>query len=196
MEAEAAKRQVAELTNQLAGKNASLVKAADRLQALYQAGLAINSGACLPDLLDLLCQKATAALQGQIGYILFLDEAAGCLRIGGAAGLPADFDRTTTIPFASGGVSFRVIVSNRPVLVDHIDEFPEFARMSQFGYPRKSLVCAPISGQQQAIGSITVANPRDGSKYGSDDLELLVAMAAMASVAIRHAGPGSARQVT
>jgi hypothetical protein len=185
---EAAERRIAELTSQLAANRAHLTRVTERQQALYQVGLAVNTGANLPELLDLICQKATAVLQGQIGYILILDEAKGCLRIGGSAGLPADFDRTAAIPFAAGGVSFRVIVGNRPVLVDHIDEFPEFAHVSQFGYSRKSLVCTPISGRQQAIGSLTVANPHDGSRYGSDDLELLVAMAAHASVAIRHAG--------
>jgi methyl-accepting chemotaxis protein len=185
-EIEEANYRIADLAGELEEKNVCLTRAVERLQSLHQVGLAINAVTELPALLDLLSHKATETLKGQVGYILMLDEASGCLRIGGAAGLPEDFDRTQAIPFAAGGISFRTVVSNRPVLVEQIGESPEFSRMSQLGYLRESVVCAPIIGRNGAIGSITVANPLDGSHYCAEDLELLVSIAAQASVAIRN----------
>jgi len=186
-EIEEANYRIADLAGELEEKNVSLTQAVERLQSLHQVGLAVNAVTDLPELFDLLIRKATATLKGQVGYILMLDEAAGCLRFGGAAGLPEDFDRNRAIPFTPGGISFRAVVSNRPVLVEQIGQSPEFSRMSQLGYLRESVVCAPIVGRNGAIGSITVANPVDGSRYTAEDLELLVSIAAQASVAIRNA---------
>jgi GAF domain-containing protein len=195
-EIEEANYRIADLASELEVKNVSLTRAVERLRTLHQVGLAINAETSLPELFDLLSQKATAALKGQFGYILLLDAKAGCLRIVGASGLTEDFDRTTAIPFAAGGVSYQAIAGNRPILIDNIAAHPEFSRMSQLGYPRESLVCAPLTDQNRAIGSITVANPPDGTHYADDDLELLVSIAAQASVAIRNARHYSAAPLT
>lgn len=186
-EIEEANFKIADLASELEGKNFRLSQAVERLQSLYQMGLSINAVTNLTELLDLLSRQATEALKGQVGYILMLDEATGNLTVGGAAGVSPDFDRSHEIPLKPGGVSFWVIANNRPVLIENVDKNPEFSKMSRLGFIRESIVCAPLSDQGKVIGTITIANPVDGSRYTNDDLELLGTIAAQASVAIRNA---------
>ena len=186
-EIEEANFKIADLASELEGKNYRLSQAVERLQALYQMGLTINAVVKLPELLDLLSQKATETLKGQVGYILMLNEATGSLRVGGAYGISEDYDRHQDIPLKPGGVSFWVIANNQAVLIENVDKNPEFSKMSRLGFIRESVLCAPITDKGQVTGTITIANPVDGSKYTDSDLELLGTIAAQASVAIRNA---------
>lgn len=186
-EIEEANFKIADLASELEGKNYRLSQAVERLQALYQTGLAINAIINLPELLDLLSQRATETLKGQAGYILMFNEATGNLRIGGSAGLESLHDRSLEIPLKPGGVSFWVIANNRPCLIENVDKTPEFSKMSRLGLVRESVICAPITDKDKVIGTITILNPVDGSRFNENDLELLSTIATQASVAIRNA---------
>jgi putative nucleotidyltransferase with HDIG domain len=186
-EIEEANFKIADLASELEGKNFRLTQAVERLQSLYQIGLAINSIVKLSDLLDLISQMAIETLKGQVGYILMLDNATGSLKIGGAAGLANDFDRTQDIPLDPGSISLWVMRNNHSLLIENMDKAPEFSKLSRLGFIRESIICAPLTEHDKVIGTITIANPVDGSRYTNDDLELLNTIATQASVAIRNA---------
>lgn len=195
-EIEEANFKIADLASELEGKNVRLTRAVDRLQALYQMGLAVNSTVKIDELLELLSRKATETLKGQVGYILMLDKTSGNMRLGGAAGISDEFDRNLEIPLKPGGVSFWVIANNRPLLLDNVEKSQDFSKMSRLGFIRESVICAPLTDQGEVVGTITISNPVDGSKYTSDDLELLGTIAAQASVAIRNARLYEAQEQT
>jgi putative nucleotidyltransferase with HDIG domain len=186
-EIEEANYRIADLASELEEKNIGLSRAVDRLQALYKLGLAVNATMDLDKLLNLLSQKSMETMKAQTGYILMLNEETGNLVIGGASGLPDDFDRNMEVPLKPGGVSYWVIQNNQPKLVEHFDKVREFSKVSRLGFIRESVLCAPLTDKQKVIGTITVANPADGSCFGPSDLELLTTIAAQASVAIRNA---------
>ncbi|MGW8312129.1 MAG: HD domain-containing phosphohydrolase [Desulfuromonadales bacterium] len=186
-EIEEANYRIADLASELEEKNIGLSRAVDRLQALYKLGLAVNATMDLDKLLNLLSQKSMETMKAQTGYILMLNEQTGNLVIGGASGLPDDFDRKMEVPLKPGGVSYWVIKNNQPKLVEHFDKVREFSKVSRLGFIRESVLCAPLTDKQKVIGTITVANPADGSCFGPSDLELLTTIAAQASVAIRNA---------
>jgi putative nucleotidyltransferase with HDIG domain len=186
-EIEEANYRIADLASELEEKNIGLSRAVDRLQALYKLGLAVNATMDLDKLLNLLSQKSMETMKAQTGYILMLNEETGNLVIGGASGLPDDFDRNMEVPLKPGGVSYWVIKNNQPKLVEHFDKVREFSKVSRLGFIRESVLCAPLTDKQKVIGTITVANPADGSCFGPSDLELLTTIAAQASVAIRNA---------
>ena len=185
-EIEEANFKIADLASELEGKNFRLSQAVERLQALYQMGLAINSIVEPPVLLDMLSQMAIETLKGQVGYILMLDESNGNLKVGGAAGIANDYGRNLVVPLDPGSVSLWVMTNNRSLLIENIDKTPEFSKLSRLGFIRESLICAPLTEHGKVIGTITIANPVDGSRYTNDDLELLNTIAAQASVAIRN----------
>jgi putative nucleotidyltransferase with HDIG domain len=79
------------------------------------------------------------------------------------------------------------MANNRAMLIENVDKTPEISKMSRLGFMRESVICAPLTDQGKFIGTITVANPVDGSQFNNSDLELLSTVAAQASVAIRNA---------
>jgi putative nucleotidyltransferase with HDIG domain len=186
-EIEEANYKIADLASDLEEKNVDLTQAVDRLQALHKLGLAVNSTMDLEKLLNLLSRKSVEALQAQVGYILMKDEQTGDLIVGGAEGLSEDFDRSLHIPLKPGGISNWVINHNQPKLIEDISTAREFSRISRLGFIRESIICAPLTNKEQVIGTITIANPVDGSGFVPSDLELLTTIAAQASIAIRNA---------
>jgi len=186
-EIEEANFKIADLASDLEVKNTKLSQSFERLQTLYQIGLTVNAVLNLPELLDLLNQKVTEMFRGQVGYILMFDEAADNLRVAAATGLPEGGEHGMTVPFKQGGVAYEAITANRPILIEDIEQIPKFHKMSRFGFIRRSVICAPLTDQGKVVGTITVANPLDGSSFDSDDLGLLTTIAAQASVAIRNA---------
>jgi putative nucleotidyltransferase with HDIG domain len=120
-------------------------------------------------------------------YILIHNKQTGSLNVGGAAGLTEGYDRDIEVPLTPGGVSYWVFENSKPILIETVDNLPDFAKMSRLGFLRESVVCAPLTEQGVVIGTITAANPIDGSKFTNSDLELLSTIAAQASVAIRNA---------
>lgn len=195
-EIEEANFKIADLASELEGKNARLTQAVERLQALYQMGLAVNSTIKIDELLELLSRKANETLKGQVGYILMIDKDSGNLKLGGSSGLAEEFTHNIEVPLQPGGVSFWVIANNRPLLLDNVDKSEEFSKMSRLGFVRESVICAPLTDQDEVVGTITISNPVDGSKYTADDLELLSTIAAQASVAIRNARLYEAQEQT
>jgi HD-GYP domain-containing protein (c-di-GMP phosphodiesterase class II) len=186
-EIEEANYKIADLASELEEKNIGLTQAVDRLQALYKMGLAVNATMDLDKLLNLLSQKSVETLQAQVGYILMLNEKTGGLKIGGAAGISEDFDLELEVPLKPGGVSYWVMKNNQPKLVGDINNEREFSKMSRLGFIRESVLCAPLTDKDKVIGTITIANPVDGSSFGLADIELLSTIAAQASIAIRNA---------
>ena len=186
-EIEEANYKIADLASELEEKNIGLTQAVDRLQALYKMGLAVNATMDLDKLLNLLSQKSMETMKAQIGYILMLNEKSGNLVVGGGAGISDEFDRQLEIPLKPGGVSYWVMNNNEPKLVENVDKAREFSKMSRLGFIRESVLCAPLNDKEKVIGTITIANPIDGSEFNNSDLELLSTIAAQASIAIRNA---------
>jgi len=195
-EIEEANYKIADLASELEGKNANLEQAVERLQSLYKMGLAINSTMELSSLLNTLSRRAMETLNGQVGYILMLNEKTGNLLIGGAAGLSDEYDRELEISLKPGGVTYWVVNNNKPLLLENLDTSREFTKMSRLGFVRESIICAPITEHNKVIGTITIANPIDGSSYNNSDLDLLATIATQASVAIRNARLYEEQEVT
>lgn len=186
-EIEEANYKIADLASELEEKNIGLTQAVDRLQALYKMGLAVNATMDLSKLLNLLSQKSMETMKAQVGYILMLNEKTGNLVVGGTAGLSEEIGYQREVPLKPGGVSYWVINNNQPKLIEDIDKVREFSKMSQLGFIREALICAPLTDKQKVVGTITIANPVDGTRFTHSDLELLSTIAAQASIAIRNA---------
>ncbi len=195
-EIEEANYKIADLASELEEKDIGLTQAVDRLQALYKMGLAVNATVDLGKLLDLLSQKSMETMRAQVGYILMLNEKTGNLIVGGAGGISEDFDLELEIPLKPGGVSYWVMNNNQPKLVDDVDKAREFSKMSRLGFIRESVICAPLTDQEKVIGTITIADPVDGSSFGPADIELLTTIAAQASIVIRNARLYEAQEST
>lgn len=196
-EVEEANYLISDLAGTLEDRNTTLAKAVNRLSTLYEMGLVINSTMELKNLFNLLLHKTTESLQADVGYILLYDKNSEKLEIGEVLGIPSShYDPERKIPLNPGGVSHWVIENREPLLIKSIDENREFSRMSLLGFPRDSVICAPLFIQDEVIGTITIANRVDGSSFYENDLEILSTIAAQASVAIKNASLYEEQQST
>ncbi len=196
-EVEEANFRISDLAADLEDRNTTLAKAVNRLSTLYEMGLVINSTMELKHLFSLLLHKAQESLHADVGYILLLDKTNNSLKIGDVIGIPSSFyDPEMEIPLLPGGVSHWVIENREPLLIKRIEDAREFARMSKLGFARDSVICAPLFTQDEIIGTITIANRQDGSRFYEEDLEILSTIAAQASVAIKNARLYEEQQTT
>ena len=196
-EVEDANFRISDLAADLEDRNTTLAKAVNRLSTLYEMGLVINSTMELKNLFNLLLHKALESLHAEVGYILLYDKKSNSLKIGDVLGVPGSFyDPEMNIPLIPGGVSQWVIENREPLLIKQIEDAREFARMSKLGFARDSVMCAPLFTQNEVIGTITIANRQDESRFYEEDLEILSTIAAQASVAIKNASLYEEQQVT
>lgn len=196
-EVEDANFRISDLAADLEDRNTTLAKAVNRLSTLYEMGLVINSTMELKSLFNLLLRKALESLNADVGYILLYNKSDNSLKIGDVIGITSSYyDPDIDIPLSEGGVSNWVINNREPLLIKKIEEAREFTRMSRLGFARDSVICAPLYIHDEVIGTITIANRQDGSRFYEEDLEILSTIAAQASVAINNASLYEEQQST
>lgn len=186
-EIEEANFRIADLAGELESKNTNLQQAVNRLSAVYDIGLAVNATMDLSRLFQLLIKKTSDTLRVKAGYILLLDTKTNELTIGGTFGLPQEPPANLRIPLETGGVSEWVIHNRQPLLIEDINKSDKFNKISRLGFTRETVLCAPLLVNGEPIGTITMANRKDGSPFYPEDLDLLSTIAAQASIAIRNA---------
>ncbi|WP_432821310.1 HD domain-containing phosphohydrolase [Trichloromonas sp.] len=186
-EIEEANYRIADLAGELESKNTTLQQAVNRLSALYNMGLAINATMNQSKLFQLLIGKTVETVKASTGYILLLDKETNELTVDGTYGLPVAPAANMRIPLESGGVSHWVIENRKPLLIQNINDADNFNKVSRLGFTRETVICAPLMIKDEPIGTITMANRHDSSSFYPEDLELLVTIAAQASVAIKNA---------
>ena len=195
-EIEEANYKIADLASDLESKNTHLAQAVDRLSVLYKLGLVINSTMEPERLFGLLLRRTMDALKARVGYILLREEDGQSLRIGAALGIPGNQATGLRIGLQPGGVSHWVVENRQPLLIRSIEEAEEFSRVSRLGFTRETVICAPLVTQNVVIGTLTMANREDGTRFSANDLELLSTIAAQASVAINNAHLYEEQQIT
>lgn len=195
-EIEEANYRIADLAGELESKNTTLQQAVHRLSALYNMGLAINSTMNQGKLFQLLIEATVDTLKASAGYILLFDRETHELAIGGSFGLPSPPASGMRIPLENGGVSHWVIENRKPLLIQNINDADHFNKVSRLGFTRETVICAPLMVNGDPIGTITMANRRDGSSFYTEDLELLSTIAGQASIAIKNAQLYEEQQTT
>jgi putative nucleotidyltransferase with HDIG domain len=187
-EIEEANYKIADLAGELEDKNTNLEKAVAKLSSLYKVGLAINSTMEIDKLFKLIVKTTMDTLHAQIGYIISTDETKSTLKVTTLLGYDVSLSpEGTEVPTKPSSVSTWVINNRKPLLIADINDTPEFDRFSALGYERKTLICAPLTTNDEIIGTITVVNKLDNSIYNNEELELLNTIAAQASIAIKNA---------
>ena len=160
----------------------------EELPVLYETGRAFSSTLDLSRLLPLITRLAAATLRSGTAILRFIDEEGGLLRVAsrfdggeGAACTGADE--------ALAEMARREAV---PILVPNLREDPRFAGQAGAG----SAMCVPLLGQTGVVGTLSLhekwaSEPGESaafpSTFGDRDLQLLMALAVQATIAIQNA---------
>ena len=186
-EIEQANFTITDLASELEQKNYHLGQAVERLSTINKIGLAINSTMDIDRMFNLIVRTTTTALDATFGYIILYDADNNCLNVTNLIGSGKPLAPTTSIPMKDSSVSTWVIKNRLPLLIADINEYPQFDRFSDLGYERKSLICAPLMIKDEIIGTISVVNKCDDSRFNSDEMEMLSTIAAQAAISIKNA---------
>ncbi len=164
-EIEEANYKIADLASELEDRNTNLEEAVSRLQALHKLGMSINATMDIERLFSLLLRRSLETLQARVGYLLLLDRDSWTLSIGAAEGLPEHVDKGLRIPIKPGGVSHWVIKNNQALLIADIEDSREFSRVSRLGFTRETVIGTPLVIGEEVIGTLTMANRKDGTAF-------------------------------
>ena len=186
-EIEHANYTITDLASELEQKNLNLGRAVERLSTIYKIGLAINSTMDIDRLFNLIVRTSTMTLKANFGYIILHDAENSCLNVTNLIGSGKLLAPKTSIPMKDSSVSTWVIRNRQPLLIADINEAPQFDRFSDLGYERKSLICAPLMVKDEIIGTISLVNKSDDSRFNSDEMEMLSTIAAQAAISIKNA---------
>jgi len=154
---------------------------------LYEVARAMGSTLDLNTILETVLDEAIRATGAERGYLVFRDEETGdmvpCVarNLDQATIAGDDFQVSRTIVE-------RVATSGKPILTVNAKEDPRFARQpSVITYGLRSILCVPLLGKGQTIGTLYLDNRLKTGQFSQRDLDLLTAIASQAATVIENA---------
>lgn len=180
----------ARLYSQVATARRDLDRSLHNLSMLFDVARALAAVGDLSELLRLILQRATSAVNADKGSLMLLDEPTDELVIRVVTGLP-DPEMARRIEsgeiecrrFRRGqGVAGQVLETGEAVRIDDTEVDVTFS--DRDGSFVRSLLCLPLKVDEIVIGVLNISNRVDGRPFSDDDVELLEAMASQASIAI------------
>jgi serine phosphatase RsbU (regulator of sigma subunit) len=172
--------------NELSGRVRSLARAAEQLEHLLEAVVAISRETDLHAVLRRVVLAAMELVDARYGALGVLDETGGQLAEFIAEGL-TDEERAALAPvgFPRGkGLLGHLIRHPEPLRVDEIASHP-----SSYGFPpghppMRTLLGVAVSSRGTVYGNLYLSERRDGRPFDVADENVLVALAATAGIAI------------
>jgi serine phosphatase RsbU (regulator of sigma subunit)/pSer/pThr/pTyr-binding forkhead associated (FHA) protein len=175
-------RQAAEITATADGHGAAPARVAARLKALNEFHRALAGPATLEQLLSLLLEQLFATLHPEEGVIL-LKEPDGSLRAAASRRLPG----ATGELVVSRRLVSEVVDKGSAALVSDLSIDERFSGAeSMLGSGIRSILAAPIGDADSCLGMAAIYSRAGVRRFGEEDLELLVSLAAAAALRIRN----------
>jgi HD-GYP domain-containing protein (c-di-GMP phosphodiesterase class II) len=159
-----------------------------KLNLMYEVGKTLASDKEMSDMLEQIMAMTQKVLNASASSVLLMDPETGGLFFEAATG---DIGRTLSWSRikVKSGIAVWVTTNCQPVIVNDVNRDARFdsAIDASFGFTTKSILCVPLMAGGKSIGAIEVINKISGARFGTDDLDLLVAMASTAALAIDNA---------
>jgi putative nucleotidyltransferase with HDIG domain len=145
----------------------------------------VRSGSGLAELKEHVSQMIQRALRCSACAVLLLDESKRNLLFeltNGKRHRPTEHIRL----YAGSGIARWVARNGRPLIINDTSKDRRFNMdIDQLaGYPIKSIMCVPLIVRGKTIGVLEVLNKLNGRDFTAEDLEALVAVGSIASMAI------------
>jgi len=158
----------------------------ERLALLIRLAQAFNSSLDLDQVLGRVMDEVIAAVHAERGFVM-LHEVGGLLAFRVARGIDQNTIEDPSFQ-VSRGVLAQVAAEGQPVLTSDAQHDDRFSmRESIVSLGLRSILCAPLVVRDQVTGVIYVDNRLHAGIFTPADLELLVAIASSAAIAIENA---------
>lgn len=165
-------------------------KQADSLKVLYEIGKEIISAQEVGTIWDSIAKYLVRLVGARRSLFLLVDTKGKRLVKATGYGYPPEHLQRMTISEVEAGVSGWVLRKKQAVLIEDVRNDPRNTGMAlerAKGFETAPLVVAPLLIKDDAIGTLTVANSVGDSPFDEDDKELVVMLAAQASIAYDNA---------
>jgi len=183
----------ARLYQRIAVARSRLDRSLHQLSLLFDVTRALGAVSDLTRLLRLILERAISAVEAQKGSLMLLDEAGEELVVRVVFGLPdKEIERRINDGdiecrrFKRGeGVAGWVLQTGETLRVNNTESEGSFTDAE--GSHTQSILCVPLTVDDETIGVINITNRRGDEDFGSEDEEILGALADQAAVAIARA---------
>lgn len=186
LEKRKADRDRLDLLSELRERNHELKKKVEELDALYKAGMSLNTTISLNELLYRIVSLATQVIEAQTGSIMLIQPANSTLTIEASIGLDPTIIRQTKLSMGSSIAGY-VAQEGEPLMVEDINKDSRFSHFSKKHYATRSLLCVPLKVKDKILGVINLSDKKTGNPFTGEDLRLLTTFAFQAAIAIDDA---------
>jgi GAF domain-containing protein len=149
------------------------------------AGEVLAAAGARQALLQSIADVARAIFLAEAASIAVLDPATRRFRFEAVAGQGAGSLLGTSFPFGEG-IAGTVAQTGEAMIVDDLTSDPRFARdvAEETGYVPRAIMVAPLLGEDETLGVLSVLDRGRSGRSTMQELELLDAFAAQAALAL------------
>ena len=154
---------------------------------LYEATKRWGTITRLPQILEQVIRMTQQTLKAAAASILLFRNSNQELYFEAASGPVSKVLRQVRLS-TQYGIAGQVARTGKPLIVNDVTRSTNFHKMidDMTGYTTRSLVCAPLTVNQQILGVIEVLNKIDGSVFNEQDLDAVVSVATAMAMAIEN----------
>ena len=149
------------------------------------AGQVLAAAGARRALLQSIADVARAIFLSRAASIAVLDAGSRRFRFEAVAGEGAEVLLGTTFPFGEG-IAGTVAQTGEPMILDDLSSDPRFARRvaEESGYVPSAMMVAPLIGEEDTLGVLSVLDRGRAGRSTLEELELLSAFATQAALAV------------
>lgn len=161
---------------------------AQRLERVLAVSRELTSTVALGPLLKKIVYTAVELTDSEGASILLLNARANELRFRATASDSADRLADIPVPI-EGSIAGAALTSGEPIIVPDVRRDPRHYTEvgQQIGFETRSLLAVPLQFKERSIGVLEAVNKRSEEGFVQEDVEMLMALAAQAAVAIENA---------
>jgi signal transduction histidine kinase len=159
----------------------------DRLAALYAVSSRLGTTLDLGDLLNLVMDAIIQLTGAERGLLVLQNRVTGELETAAARNMDQQTVAGRSMKI-SRSIIRRAIDEDQPILTDNAQADNRFsAYQSVVSFRLRSIMCTPLRARNRVIGAVYVDNRLYSAAFAPADLDLLLAFAGQAAVAIENA---------
>jgi sigma-B regulation protein RsbU (phosphoserine phosphatase) len=168
---------------------ARLAQKIQRLSSLIEVNALISSSLDLDRILENVMTISKQVMNADASSLMLVDERTNELVYQVALGTVGEKLKREFRLKMGQGIAGTVALEGKPLLLENAYTHPKFFRGHDeaTGYHTKSMITVPLKVQDRVTGVAQVINRLDGSPFDHDDLELFIALAGLAAIAIENA---------
>jgi sigma-B regulation protein RsbU (phosphoserine phosphatase) len=160
-----------------------------RLSSLIEVNALISSSLDLDRILENVMTISKQVMNADASSLMLVDEKTNELVYQVALGTVGEKLKREFRLKMGQGIAGTVALEGKPLLLENAYTHPKFFRGHDeaTGYHTKSMITVPLKVKDRVTGVAQVINRLDGSPFDNDDLELFIALAGLAAIAIENA---------